>query len=119
MADTTLGLPRNIHACLFDLDGVLTETAKLHAKAGKQTFDGFLAARASPGVQPFVPFDSIGDYDCVVDSEPRSLRYVQAVRRAAVFEDAPWGVTAGPADEPRRHSADIVVSDLAALLEAP
>ena len=44
MTETGLGLPSSIHACLFDLDGVLTETATLHAKAWQQMFDGFLFA---------------------------------------------------------------------------
>jgi beta-phosphoglucomutase-like phosphatase (HAD superfamily) len=42
-----LGLPVGIRACLFDLDGVLTQTAKLHAEAWKKVFDAFLAARAA------------------------------------------------------------------------
>jgi hypothetical protein len=37
-----LGLPDGITTCLFDLDGVLTQTAKVHAKAWKQMFDEFL-----------------------------------------------------------------------------
>ena len=41
-----LGLPDGIRACLFDLDGVLTDTASVHAAAWKQMFDEFLAARA-------------------------------------------------------------------------
>ena len=40
--DLELGLPDGITACLFDLDGVLTQTAKVHAAAWKQMFDEFL-----------------------------------------------------------------------------
>jgi beta-phosphoglucomutase family hydrolase len=69
MAKTRLGLPSSIHACLFDLDGVLTETATLHAKAWQQMFDGFLSARSNG--QPFVPFDDVRDYDLYVDGKPR------------------------------------------------
>ena len=49
-----LGLPAGIRACLFDLDGVLTKTAELHAEAWKQTFDAFLrsAAFAAGAVRP-------------------------------------------------------------------
>jgi len=61
-----LGLPPGIAACLFDLDGVLTQTAKVHAKAWKQTFDAFLRGR--PGQQPF---DLVRDYDQYVDGKPR------------------------------------------------
>ena len=245
-----LGLPPAICACLFDLDGVLTQTATLHAKAWQSMFDGFLSARARMGGKPFVPFDVVHDYDQYVDGKlredgirsflasrniqlpegtggdpptaqtivglgkrknrillasireqgvpayPGSVRYLRAVKlsglqaavvssskncrevllaagiaelldaridgiiaaeqhlagkpapdtylaaaralavppdRAAVFEDALAGVTAGragrfgfvvgvdragQADELRRHGADIVVTDLAALLEA-
>jgi beta-phosphoglucomutase family hydrolase len=61
-----LGLPPTISACLFDLDGVLTQTAKVHAQAWKQTFDEFL--RTQPGQ---APFDLVGDYDQYVDGKPR------------------------------------------------
>ena len=71
MAETRLGLPGSIRACLFDLDGVLTETAKLHAKAWQQMFDDYLLARAHASGQPFVPFDVVGDYDQYVDGKPR------------------------------------------------
>lgn len=71
MAKPPLGLLRGISACLFDLDGVLTETATLHAQAWKQMFDGFLSARAISRGQPFVPFDVVRDYDLYVDGKPR------------------------------------------------
>ena len=52
--DLMLGLPDGIRACLFDLDGVLTQTAKVHAAAWKQMFDEFLQSRAGalPRVHP-------------------------------------------------------------------
>ncbi|MDR3556481.1 MAG: beta-phosphoglucomutase family hydrolase [Syntrophobacteraceae bacterium] len=71
MTKTRLGLPGTIRACLFDLDGVLTETAKLHAKAWQQMFDQFLSGRAASSGEPFVPFDVIRDYDEYVDGKPR------------------------------------------------
>ena len=43
-----LGLPDGIRACLFDLDGVLTQTAKVHAAAWKQMFDEYLRSRPEP-----------------------------------------------------------------------
>ena len=67
-----LRLPGEIAACLFDLDGVLTRTAELHAAAWKQTFDGFLRDRAAAGGGAFVPFDSVADYDRYVDGKPRA-----------------------------------------------
>ncbi len=59
-------------ACLFDLDGVLTETAKVHAAAWKQEFDEYLQRRAAARNEPFVPFDPVHDYDEYVDGKPRS-----------------------------------------------
>jgi beta-phosphoglucomutase family hydrolase len=67
----SLGLPAGVGACLFDLDGVLTETAKLHAAAWKATFDAFLGARAVRTGQRSAPFDEIADYDEYVDGKPR------------------------------------------------
>jgi beta-phosphoglucomutase family hydrolase len=67
----TLGLPSAIQACLFDLDGVLTQTAKVHAAAWKEMFDDVLRARAARTGEPFVPFDAFHDYDEYVDGKPR------------------------------------------------
>ena len=63
-----LGLPDGITACLFDLDGVLTQTAKVHAAAWKQTFDEYLRQRDGDG---FKEFDEVKDYDEYVDGKPR------------------------------------------------
>ncbi len=65
------GLPDSIRACLFDLDGVLTQTASVHDKAWKATFDVFLRSRAERDGVPFVPFDPVADYDQYVDGKPR------------------------------------------------
>ncbi|MGZ5311045.1 MAG: HAD family hydrolase [Solirubrobacterales bacterium] len=66
-----LGLPDAVRACLFDLDGVLTQTAKVHAQAWKQMFDVFLAERAKERGEEPVPFDAHDDYDAYVDGKPR------------------------------------------------
>jgi beta-phosphoglucomutase family hydrolase len=66
-----LGLPDGITVCLFDLDGVLTKTAKVHAAAWKQMFDKYLAERAKQTGEPFVAFDAVADYDRYVDGRPR------------------------------------------------
>ena len=66
-----LDLPPGITACLFDLDGVLTQTAKVHAAAWKEMFDEFLRERAEKTREPFVPFDRPTDYDEYVDGKPR------------------------------------------------
>ena len=66
-----LKLPEAITACLFDLDGVLTQTAVVHDKAWKQTFDAFLKQRAEADGEDFKPFDSGADYNEYVDGKPR------------------------------------------------
>jgi beta-phosphoglucomutase family hydrolase len=67
-----LGLPETITACLFDLDGVLTQTAKVHAAAWKEMFDAYLRQRSQRTGEPFVPFDPVTDYDEYVDGRPRA-----------------------------------------------
>ncbi|MGW7044727.1 beta-phosphoglucomutase family hydrolase [Streptomyces avermitilis] len=66
---TELGLPDAIQACLFDLDGVITKTAVVHAAAWKRTFDAFLRQRDGAG---FRPFDEVTDYNEYVDGRPRA-----------------------------------------------
>lgn len=61
-----------MRGCLFDLDGVLTQTAKVHAAAWKQMFDDYLRDRAKRTGEPFVPFDPADDYDEYVDGKPRA-----------------------------------------------
>src|SRR4051812_26486949 len=69
---SSLGLPDGISALLFDLDGVLTDTAAVHNAAWKETFDQFLKARAEKSGDEFVPFDSKRDYQDYVDGKPRT-----------------------------------------------
>ncbi|MEV8557423.1 beta-phosphoglucomutase family hydrolase [Streptomyces sp. NPDC051917] len=66
---TQLGLPDTIQACLFDLDGVVTRTAVVHAAAWKETFDAFLRDYAGEQGRPF---DAVADYDEYVDGRPRA-----------------------------------------------
>ncbi len=66
-----LGLPDSVVACLFDLDGVLTETATVHAAAWKTMFDGYLRERSRRTGEPFRDFDEVVDYDRYVDGKPR------------------------------------------------
>jgi beta-phosphoglucomutase family hydrolase len=68
----SLGLPDGITALLFDLDGVLTDTAAVHNAAWKEMFDDFLRRRAEQRGEEFVPFDSDKDYPAYVDGKPRS-----------------------------------------------
>ncbi len=86
-----LGLPDSVRACLFDLDGVLTDTAAVHNAAWKQTFDDLLRARAEDSGEPFVPFDSGADYNTYVDGKPRAngVRDFLASRRIELPEGSP------------------------------
>ncbi len=63
-----LGLPDGIRACLFDLDGVLTDTAAVHQAAWKQMFDAFLQSHGSGDTRPF----TADDYLEFVDGKPRA-----------------------------------------------
>jgi alpha,alpha-trehalase len=63
--------PSTFSAAIFDLDGVVTHTASLHAKAWKQVFDEFLGAIARDSGVEFVPFDLRDDYLTYVDGKPR------------------------------------------------
>jgi beta-phosphoglucomutase family hydrolase len=67
-----MGLPDSVRGCLFDLDGVLTQTAKVHAAAWKEMFDAYLRRNAEQTNTAFVPFDLVSDYDTYVDGKPRA-----------------------------------------------
>lgn len=66
-----LGLPDTIRACLFDLDGVLTDTASVHKTAWKAMFDSYLQDRAQKTGDEFVPFDIDADYLTYIDGKKR------------------------------------------------
>ena len=84
------GLPASVTTCLFDLDGVLTDTASVHAAAWKQMFDDFLSARANQQGAPFVPFGP-DDYERHVDGRPRleGTREFLASRHISLPEGEP------------------------------
>ncbi|WP_433373522.1 HAD family hydrolase [Actinoplanes sp. CA-142083] len=86
-----LGLPPHVTACLFDLDGVLTQTALVHNAAWKQTFDAFLQTWSAQHGQEFVPFDSGADYHDYVDGRPRAdgVRTFLASRGITLPEGTP------------------------------
>ncbi|HLS49603.1 MAG TPA: beta-phosphoglucomutase family hydrolase [Actinomycetaceae bacterium] len=93
-----LRLPAGITACLFDLDGVLTQTAAIHATAWQETFDAYLSARAREGGGPFIPFDPVEDYARYVDGKPRldGVRDFLASREIFLPEgDGSDGIAAG------------------------
>ncbi|GFH37605.1 HAD family hydrolase [Streptomyces pacificus] len=86
-----LGLPDHVRTCLFDLDGVLTRTAEVHAAAWKEMFDDFLRGRADREGTEFVPFDAVRDYDEYVDGRPREdgVRTFLASRGVELPDGAP------------------------------
>lgn len=92
---TNAASPLAFGAVIFDLDGVVTRTAALHAAAWKQTFDGFLRAWAAAGHPAFAPFDPESDYLAYVDGRPRhdGVRHFLAARGVQLLEG-------GPADDP-------------------
>jgi beta-phosphoglucomutase family hydrolase len=85
------GLPDQVRACLFDLDGVITRTAVVHARAWTDMFDAFLATWAQQQGRPFVPFDPDHDYRQYVDGRPRldGTRAFLASRGIALPEGMP------------------------------
>ena len=84
-----LGLPAEIKGLLFDLDGVLTKTAKVHARAWKEMFDAYL--HESGRDEDFVGFDERADYNQYVDGKPRydGVRSFLASRGIELPEGSP------------------------------
>ncbi|CRZ15908.1 beta-phosphoglucomutase family hydrolase [Mycolicibacterium neworleansense] len=85
------GLPEQITACLFDLDGVLTDTASVHKKAWKTMFDQYLKGRAERTGETFTAFDIDADYLNYVDGKRREdgVRSFLASRGIQLPEGAP------------------------------
>ena len=98
MSDHVLGLPDHVTACLFDLDGVLTPTAKVHDAAWTSVFDRFLKSWSDRAGKPYVPFDSDADYNDHVDGKPRA----DGVRDFLASRDIqlPEGDPDDPSDQP-------------------
>ena len=93
-----LGLPDGVIACLFDMDGVVTKTAVVHAAAWKEMFDEFLRQRARETGTEFVPFDPGADYGTYVDGKPR-LDGTRSFLQARGI-DLPEGTPDDPAGTP-------------------
>jgi beta-phosphoglucomutase-like phosphatase (HAD superfamily) len=113
---TAMPTPRRFDAVLFDLDGVLTATAALHAACWKETFDPLLADWSRRTGRPQEPFEIARDYRAHVDGreierlrfrgKPAPDGFLEAARRlrvaperAVVVEDAFAGVAAGRAGD--------------------
>jgi len=124
-----LGLPGDVEACLFDLDGVLTLTAAVHREAWQEVFNECLRRWQL----------TMNRWLCSTQSRTTTIMCGQSRRpgcagRCAVSEDAVAGVAAGRAggfgllvgvdrvghaEDLRRGGADLVVGDPIELLEAP
>jgi beta-phosphoglucomutase family hydrolase len=105
-----LGLPDGIRACLFDMDGVLTKTATIHAQAWKQMFDDFLRGWAERTGEPFEPFDRPTDYDEYVDGLPR-LDGVRSFLQSRGIE-LPMGSPSDPPEAETVHALGTRKNDL-------
>src|SRR5260370_47119 len=71
-ACAVVGIAERMRGCLFDVEGVLTKSAKVHAAAWKEMFDDFLRERARQTGEPNAAFDPVTDYDEYVDGKPRA-----------------------------------------------
>jgi Cof subfamily protein (haloacid dehalogenase superfamily) len=95
VSQTPLGLPPRTRACLFGLEGVVTQTAQIRAQAWKQLIDHHLHRRAQSSGEPFVPFDPVYEYsrhfhgeDAMDDLqsflEARGIELTEGTRRALI-----------------------------------
>jgi len=84
-----------LEAVILDMDGVVTDTAKIHASAWKRIFDEFLQAHSERAGVPFVPFDSVRDYLDYVDGKPR-YEGVRSLLRSRGIELTEGGPDDGP-----------------------
>jgi beta-phosphoglucomutase family hydrolase len=110
-------LPDEVAACLFDMDGVVTQTAVVHAAAWKEMFDDFLREHAKSTGTEFVPFDPHADYDAYVDGKPR-LDGTRSFLQARSI-DLPEGTPDDPPGTPTIYGLsnrknDLVLAKLAA-----
>jgi len=92
----SVGLPDAITTCLFDLDGVLTKTAVVHAAAWKEMFDAFLERWNGEHGADLAPFDKRDDYDSYVDGKPRYDGVDSFLRSRGI--ELPWGDPGDSAD---------------------
>src|SRR3954451_3712768 len=104
------GLPAGVRVCLFDLDGVLTQTAKIHAQAWKQMFDDFLREWSERTGEPFQEFDRPTDYDEYVDGKPR-LDGVRSFLQSRGI-DLPMGAPSDRPDAETIHALGTRKNDL-------
>jgi alpha,alpha-trehalase len=83
---------------VFDTDGVLTDTASVHAAAWKRLFDEYLVQRVAGGQEPFRPYTH-DDYLRYIDGRPRYDGVAGFLGSRGI--DLPWG---DPSDPPDRET---------------
>jgi beta-phosphoglucomutase family hydrolase len=105
-----LGLPDGTRVCLFDLDGVLTDTASVHAAAWKQMFDDYLRMRSQRDGTPFRPFDVKADYGPYVDGKPRLAGTDTFLRSRGI--ELPEGSPQDPPGAETLHALSTIKNDL-------
>ena len=93
--------PQKFDAVLFDMDGVLTATAKVHAASWKKMFDDFLKKRSAETGEPFIPFDIGTDYKLYVDGKLRDVGV------SSFLESRSIKLPFGDADDPPGHETVI------------
>jgi beta-phosphoglucomutase-like phosphatase (HAD superfamily) len=100
---TMLGLARHIRACLFDVEGVLTDSSVLHVRAWGDVFDDLLLRLSEKTGRHFIPFDRVVDYSAYVDGrsrldgvhlflDSRGIRLPEGGFDDPVDADTVWGV---------------------------
>jgi len=87
---------------IFDLDGVITQTASMHARAWKRLFDEYLAQQAAQTGTVFVPFDFETDYRRYVDGKPCVAGVLSFLDSRGI--DAPLGKPGDPAEQGSVHA---------------
>lgn len=90
----------NLEGAVFDLDGVITQTARIHFKAWKQTFDEYMYLREKRDNEPFKEFTHEGDYLPFVDGKPRYKGVDSFLKSRNI--NIPFG---DPADTPDKETA--------------
>jgi beta-phosphoglucomutase family hydrolase len=98
-ADKYIFQTHELDAVIFDLDGVITQTARAHAGAWKTMFDGYLQERAAKEGKLFEPFDIGADYRRYIDGKPRYDGVRDFLESRAI--SLPYG---DPSDPPRRET---------------
>lgn len=105
-------------AVLFDLDGVITDTASVHAACWKQMFDEYLQRRAARTGETFRPFEAAADYRLHVDGKPRfdGVRDFLSSRRIALpeggLDDPPEAETVGGLGNRKNELVNNIINDI-------